>query len=110
MDPAHVEKVEAELDQFVERRAREAKDAQRVQELWAESERKERNKRRQRNGWAWVSFYESLARAHWRLAHEHEDKAAHVRELLGEHGLITEHKVIEVSINERNGHAGKTLL
>ena len=103
MDPAHVEKVEAELDQFVERRAREAKDAEKVEELWAESERRERRKRRQRNGWAWVSYHQGLASFHRDLADEHEDRAEHVRELLGEHGLLTEHE-------EKNGHAGEVVL
>ena len=107
MDPAYVEKVEAELDQFVERRAREAKDAKRVQELWAESERKERERRREHNGWLWISYHEHLARFHQDLAHEHEDKANHVRELLGEYGFLTEHKQKEEPMNEKNGHAGR---
>ncbi len=46
MDPEAVERVEAELDAFVERRAREAKDAAKVEELWVKSEREHREKRR----------------------------------------------------------------
>ena len=88
MDPVHVEKVEAELDQFIEKRAREAKDAEKVEELWAASERKERRKRRQRNGWAWIDYHQGLARFHRDLAHEHEDRAEHVRELLTAEALL----------------------
>ncbi len=83
MDPAHVEKVEAELDQFVERRARETKDAKKVEELWANSERVHRQKRRQANGWSWIRPYEGLAHTHRSLALENENKAARVRVLLG---------------------------
>lgn len=42
MDPEAVERVEAELDSFIERRARQAKDVAKVEELWAESEARER--------------------------------------------------------------------
>ena len=83
MDPAHVEKVEAQLDSFIEKCAREAKDAQKVEELWAKSERVHREKRRQANGWGWIRHYEGLAYTHRSLALENENKAARVRVLLG---------------------------
>ena len=38
LDANHIEKVEAQLDAFVERRAREAKDSEKVAELWAKTE------------------------------------------------------------------------
>ena len=82
MNPEAVERVEAELDAFVEKRAREAKDAEKVEELWAESERKVHRKRRESNGAAWIDYHEGLASLHRTLAHEHESKADHVRELL----------------------------
>ena len=84
MDPKAVERVEAELDGFVEKRARQAKDAERVQELWAESERREREKRRQENEWGWIKHYEGLAFVHRALALENDNKAARVRALLGD--------------------------
>ncbi len=101
MDPEAIERVEAELDSFIQKRARQAKDAQRVHELWAESERREREKRRQQNGWGWIRHFEGLARAHRNLAKENEGKAARVRALLGGH------KEKEEPTNHKNGHAGE---
>jgi hypothetical protein len=83
LDPGAVERVEAELDSFIEKRARQAKDAEKLAELWAKSERVHREKRRQANGWGWIRHYESLARTHRSLALENENKAARVRVLLG---------------------------
>ena len=83
MDPEAAERVEAELDSFIEKRAREAKDAENVEKLWAKSERVHRQKRRQRNGWEWIRHYEGLAHAHRSLALENDNKAARVRVLLG---------------------------
>lgn len=83
-DAEHIERVEAELDSFIEKRAREAKDANRIEELWAKSERDHREKRRQANGWAWISHHEALAHTLRDLAGEHDAKANHVRELLGQ--------------------------
>lgn len=76
-------KVEAELDAFVEKRAREAKDAENVEELWLKSERDHCEKRRHQNGLGWIRHYEGLARAHRTLAEENDGKAARVRGLLG---------------------------
>jgi hypothetical protein len=80
---AEVERVEAELDTFIEKRAREAKDANRTAELWLKSEREHCEKRRQANGWGWIRHHEGLAHTLRGLAQEHEDKANHVRGLLG---------------------------
>ena len=101
MDPETVERVEAELDAFVKKRAREAKDAEKVRELWAESERREREKRRQQNGWGWIRHFEGLARAHRALALENDNRVARVQALLGGHGEKEE------PMNEKNGHAGE---
>jgi hypothetical protein len=86
---AEVERVEAELDAFVTKRAREAKDANRTAELWLKSEREHREKRRHQNGLGWIRHYEGLAATHRALALENDDKANHVRGLLG---LPTEEK------------------
>ena len=81
MDPAHVEKVEAELDQFIERRAREARDAQRVEELWAKSEREHHEKKREENRAAWLQHERHMERLHLDLADSHRVRA---KRLLGE--------------------------
>jgi hypothetical protein len=83
LDPEAIERVEAELDLFIEKRAREAKDAEKIEELWAKSEHVHREKRRQANWWGWIRHYEGLADAHRSLALENENKAARVRVLLG---------------------------
>jgi hypothetical protein len=101
LDPETVERVEAELDAFVNKRAREAKDAEKVREFWAESERWEREKRRQQNGWGWIRHFEGLARAHRALALENDNKVARMQALLGGHGEKEE------PMNEKNGHAGE---
>ncbi len=90
MDVEHAEKVEAELDAFVERRAREARDAATVEELWASSARLHRQKRRQQNGWAWYRFYSNLAGLHRGLANENEEKAARVLALVEDSGAMPE--------------------
>ena len=46
LDPVAIERAEAELDAFVERRARESKEANALEEAWRESERKHREKQR----------------------------------------------------------------
>ena len=101
MDLEAVERVEAELDAFVKKRVREAKYAEKVRELWAESERREREKRRQQNGWGWIRHFEGLARTHRTLALENDNKVARVQALLGGHGEKEE------PMNEKNGHAGE---
>jgi hypothetical protein len=84
---AEVERVEVELDTFIEKRARQAKDAESTAALWLKTEREQREKKRSANGWGWIRHYEGLARAHRALALENGDKAAHVRRLLGVEAL-----------------------
>ena len=86
---AETERVEAELDAFVEKRARQAKDAENIAELWLKSEREHREKRRRANGWGWVRYHTNLAEVHRGLSQEHDAKADHVRGLLGLEGLPT---------------------
>ncbi len=77
-DVAHAEKVEAELDAFVEKRAREAKDAATIEELWAESARAHRRKLQRRNGLAWIAFHEHMCQQFRALADEHRARAEKV--------------------------------
>ncbi len=80
MDTEAVERVEAELDRLVERRAVEARDAERVEGLWKESTRRERDKRRRENRALWYGHHEHMRELHSSLAREHEARA---RALLG---------------------------
>jgi hypothetical protein len=51
---AETECLESELDQFIEKRALQARDAENVANLWLKTEREHREKRRQANGWGWM--------------------------------------------------------
>ena len=75
MDPKAVERVEAELDGFVEKRARQAKDAETVEELWAKSAARDCARRREENRALWIEFHSRLSRSHARISAEHEAKA-----------------------------------
>ena len=75
MDVEAMERAEAELDRFIDRRAREAGDANAIEELWAESVRRHHARRREENRIAWVAFHRGLARAHASISAEHLDKA-----------------------------------
>ncbi len=52
-----IEIAEAELDRFIERRAREAGDAQRVEEEWVASVRRYHDKRRETSREAWRAYH-----------------------------------------------------
>jgi hypothetical protein len=75
LDPEAVEKVEAELDQFIERRARQAKDAEKVEGLWAETDRADQERRNRENRAAWYGFHCHMQDVHASLAADHEAKA-----------------------------------
>ncbi len=74
------ERVEAELDAFVKKRAREARDHERVEDLWKASEFRHRKKCREENAAAWRSYHlgqaERLERTADTLAANHRAKAA----------------------------------
>ncbi len=57
MDVEAMERVESELDRLVEKRAREARDAERVEEMWASSIRLHHARRREENASAWRSYH-----------------------------------------------------
>lgn len=71
-----IERVEAELDQIAEKRAREAKDAAKVEEAWAEQERRHRERRRSELREEWRAFHEHMQALHASLCNEHRQKAA----------------------------------
>ncbi len=80
MDVEAMERVESELDRIIEKRAHEAKDAERIEDLWKESTRRERDKRRRENRALWHGHHEHMRELHSSLAAEHEARA---RALLG---------------------------
>ena len=53
MDVEVLGRVEAELDQLVEKRARRAAEQERIEELWAESERRDLARRRREHRALW---------------------------------------------------------
>jgi hypothetical protein len=95
-DAEHIERVEAELDSFTEKRARQAKDAERVEELWAKSAARDRARRREENRALWIEFHSRLSRSHGRISAEHEAKAQI---------LLEESEEKEAEMNpQENGH------
>jgi hypothetical protein len=83
-DLAAVERVESELNRITEKRAREAKDADAIEDLWAEQDRRERARSREANRQAWCDYHEHLHRLHLDLAADHADRRSR---LLLEAGL-----------------------
>jgi hypothetical protein len=80
---AEVERVEVELNAFINKRAEQAKDAAKEDEQWEQSKRERRDARRRANGWGWVRHYSRLADSHRALALENDSKAERIRGLLG---------------------------
>ncbi len=76
MDVEHLERVEAELNGLVEKRAGQAAEQERVEELWAQSVKRDRERRREENRRAWLSYHLHLAGNHAALCEEHRAKAA----------------------------------
>ncbi len=85
MDAAKAEAVESELDRIIERRAREERDAGRVEELWREAASLHGERRRKETAAAWYGYHieqaERLRRTLTTLVEFHEAKA---RQLLEE--------------------------
>ena len=81
-DAARGEVIEKELDLLIERRALKANSEQRrVEDLWRDSERAHRERRRRENRALWYAHEMRMCELHEGLAAEHEAKA---RALLGE--------------------------
>jgi hypothetical protein len=70
-----------QLHRLIERRAGKEPDPDELEPSYAESVRRYHARLRDQNRWAWIRYYEGLARCHTRLAEEHE---ARVRQLLEE--------------------------
>lgn len=74
-----VEAAEASLDAFIERRARDKQEANRVEEEWAVSERRHREQRRAQNRELWRTYHleraQALERTAAELAADHRARA-----------------------------------
>ena len=81
MDQTHSER--AELDRCIEKHARHREDDRRFAEMWAESERRDRERRRWKNRAAWYGFHMQLYEVHARISGEHEERALALLEELG---------------------------
>jgi hypothetical protein len=75
LDYEEGERLEASLDQFIERRARDREEANVEEEAWKESTRRVNEKRRRANRQAWREYERHLERVHMDLALEHRAKA-----------------------------------
>jgi hypothetical protein len=75
VEAERTEKLEAELDRIIEKRAAERRDANRIEELWKDSTRLHNERRRKENGAAWYAHHLRMHEVHARLAEEHENAA-----------------------------------
>ena len=86
-DVAPGERVEAELERFIEKRARDRTKENAFEKAWAASERRHLEKRREENAAAWRSYHldqaERLERTAADLAATHRERAAELGELGG---------------------------
>jgi hypothetical protein len=64
------EKLEAEIDRIIEKRAAERRDANRIEELWKESARKVNGRRREESRALWYGYHMDQAERIERVASE----------------------------------------
>ena len=75
MDVERGEMVERELDVLIRRRADKSPDPDELEPGYAESVRRDRERRRRANRAAWFGFYSTVAENHARLSEEFGRKA-----------------------------------
>jgi metal-responsive CopG/Arc/MetJ family transcriptional regulator len=75
MEAERAEKLEAEIDSLIERRAREERDAGPIEEAWRETTRRHNEQRREELGAAWYGYHEHMKEVHSMLARQHEIEA-----------------------------------
>ncbi len=75
LDPAKMAAAEASIDAYIERRARGRDEANAISEVWASSEKRHRERRREENREAWAEYHRGLALVYHALAAEHAAKA-----------------------------------
>ena len=83
-----IEIAEAELDRFIERRAREAGEAELIEVAWAESVRFHHARQRETNREAWCDFHRHMERLHASLSEEHRAKALNFLDERGEGAVL----------------------
>jgi hypothetical protein len=76
-------RAEAGLNGLSEKRAGERNAANELAEMYAESARRHRERKREENRWEWVRFFDCLAANHARISREYERR---VERLLEEPG------------------------
>lgn len=67
--------VAQEVKRLIERRASQKGSANALEEMWRESERKHRARRRRENAALWYEYEMLLAENHRQLSEEHEARA-----------------------------------
>jgi DNA repair ATPase RecN len=71
LDPVAVERAERSLDEFINSRSKAKDKANELEEAWAKSERKHRQRQREENREVWRCFYLEQAERLERTAAEH---------------------------------------
>ncbi len=74
-DTAPGERVEAELERFIEKRSRDRTKENALEEAWVASERRHLEKRREANRLDWLAYHTHLAANHASLSERHLEKA-----------------------------------
>jgi hypothetical protein len=75
-DVEAVERAEASIDAFINKRHRGREKVNAEEEAWKESTRRVNETRRQVNRQAWIDYFDHMNRLHLSLAAEHADKRA----------------------------------
>jgi hypothetical protein len=90
VDAARVETLDSEIDRIIERRARERKDADRVEELWRESARKVDERWREEMRALWHGYHmdqaQRIERTAAQLAAEHRARAEELVQIPDQEG------------------------
>jgi hypothetical protein len=91
---AETERAEAELDQFVERRARQSKDRESAEELWQQSVKEYHDKHRNVAAEKWYEYHDTQIRSHESnlgfLVRYHQKERARYARVLGTSGPLEE--------------------
>jgi hypothetical protein len=75
-----IERADREIDRFIERRHQETNakangEQRHIEDAWAESVRRDREKQSRENVEAWCDFHRHMERLHASLCEEHRAKA-----------------------------------
>ncbi len=73
LDPAKLDAAERQIDALIDRRGRDAANAE--EGLWAASSRRDQERRRQELTEAWAAYHRKMHQLHAALSEEHAEKA-----------------------------------